>query len=652
MQYRPEIDGLRTIAVLPVILFHAGIPGFSGGYVGVDVFFVISGYLITHFLIERITTGKFSLIEFYSRRAKRILPALFLVVFICVPVAWLTMMPSQFKDFAQSVTAVSLFLSNILFWLESGYFAAAAEEKPLLHTWSLAVEEQYYLFFPLLLLMFFRVGRRLVGPLLVLCIVLSLAASEVLAGSHPDLNFYGIATRAWELMIGSLCALWLYNREQSTNEGSALAGLILITGATVLFDDQTPFPSLWTLVPVLGTGLIIVYAASTTLTARILSMRLMVGIGLISYSAYLWHQPLFAFARLNAGHVPSTSLMLCLSVIALFLAFLSWKYVEQPCRRTKWQSKKIVFFSGVISGCVAIIGLGLGYSGLHNKYFLSSLSDQNQVVLENINRIQETDHYGNLDHGKCVFRVSNYDSALDERLKECYAEFGKALVLFGDSHFIDIFQGLAQHSRQPFIVGVGQGACRPHVEDAPCSDSDLVRFLQGNADKIKLAIYSQAGFWLLKDRDGKNTARHIFLGPATPFATPDMDKITRVTHFLQGIGRSLPLAWLGPRIEPHVTMEKMLSIECDTAPDHFTPGLGHESIFRNLDTAIRHAAEHNDITYISEIEAIQFDTKHDIYDCNHVYWSDGDHWSPAGEKRFGQRLALIIDPLISRNSAE
>ena len=210
MQYRPEIDGLRTIAVLPVILFHAGIPGFSGGYVGVDVFFVISGYLITHFLIERITTGKFSLIEFYSRRAKRILPALFLVVAICVPAAWLTMMPSQFKDFAQSVTAVSLFLSNILFWLESGYFAAAAEEKPLLHTWSLAVEEQYYLFFPLLLLMFFRVGRRWVGPLLVLCIVLSLAASEVLAGSHPDLNFYGIATRAWELMIGSLCALWLY----------------------------------------------------------------------------------------------------------------------------------------------------------------------------------------------------------------------------------------------------------------------------------------------------------------------------------------------------------------------------------------------------------------------------------------------------------
>ena len=149
MKYRAEIDGLRALAVVPVILFHAGFELFSGGFVGVDVFFVISGYLITTILIEDIESQRFSLVNFYERRARRILPALFFVMLVCIPFAWMWMLPYQMKDFSQSLVAVSLFASNILFWRESGYFAAAAEEKPLLHTWSLAVEEQYYVLFPI-----------------------------------------------------------------------------------------------------------------------------------------------------------------------------------------------------------------------------------------------------------------------------------------------------------------------------------------------------------------------------------------------------------------------------------------------------------------------------------------------------------------------
>lgn len=207
MKYRPEIDGLRSVAVVPVILFHAGLGLFSGGFVGVDIFFVISGYLITTIILERLNGPGFSLLDFYARRARRILPALLLIMVVTTPFAWAWMMPSEFKDYAQSLAAVSLFSSNFLFWLESGYFAAAAEAKPMLHTWSLAVEEQYYLFFPLLLMLFWRRTAR--GTVMLLCaiLVLSLVTSEILWRQAPEANFYLLPSRAWELMVGSLCAV-------------------------------------------------------------------------------------------------------------------------------------------------------------------------------------------------------------------------------------------------------------------------------------------------------------------------------------------------------------------------------------------------------------------------------------------------------------
>jgi peptidoglycan/LPS O-acetylase OafA/YrhL len=175
MNYRREIDGLRALAVIPVILFHAGIDSFAGGFVGVDVFFVISGYLITSIILEEIEGGRFSIVDFYERRARRILPALFLVMLTCVPLAWLLLLPGDVKEFSQSLVAVSVFASNFLFWHQSGYFDTAAELKPLLHTWSLAVEEQYYVFFPLLLILTWRFGRLTILAILVTIFVASLA---------------------------------------------------------------------------------------------------------------------------------------------------------------------------------------------------------------------------------------------------------------------------------------------------------------------------------------------------------------------------------------------------------------------------------------------------------------------------------------------
>jgi peptidoglycan/LPS O-acetylase OafA/YrhL len=348
LKYRAEIDGLRALAVVPVILFHAGFELFSGGFVGVDVFFVISGYLITTILIEDMENNRFSLLNFYERRARRILPALFFVMLVCIPFAWMWMLPNQMKDFSQSLVAVSLFASNILFWRESGYFDAAAEEKPLLHTWSLAVEEQYYIFFPIFLILAWRFGKNRVFWMIVVMASASLLLSEWGWRNKPTANFYLAPTRAWELFAGSIAAFIVQKNGVQKNNFLALLGLAGIVFSIFFYDESTPFPSVYALVPVIGVVLLVLYAERETLAAKLLSTKAFVGIGLISYSAYLWHQPLFAFSRIKLLQEPSSMLMSVLALCSLLLAYFSWKFIETPFRKRGAVTRNKVFVFTVI----------------------------------------------------------------------------------------------------------------------------------------------------------------------------------------------------------------------------------------------------------------------------------------------------------------
>jgi len=366
LKYRSEIDGLRALAVAPVILFHAGFELFSGGFVGVDVFFVISGYLITTILISEIENRHFSIANFYERRARRILPALFFVMLACLPFAWLWMIPSQMKDFSESLVAVSLFASNILFWRESGYFDAVAEEKPLLHTWSLAVEEQYYLLFPIFLMLAWRFGKDKVFWMLIIMTSMSFLLSELGWRYNATANFYLAPTRAWELFSGSIAAFIVQKRGVEKGNFLSLIGLCLVIASIITYDQTIPFPSIYTLVPVGGVVLLILYADKDTIAAKILSTRVLVSLGLISYSAYLWHQPLFAFARIKLIDEPPEALMLSLSIISIALAYFSWKFIEKPFRNTSKVNQKSIFL-GSITGLIGFISIGY-YSVLNNQF--------------------------------------------------------------------------------------------------------------------------------------------------------------------------------------------------------------------------------------------------------------------------------------------
>ncbi len=363
MKYRKEIDGLRSIAVIPVILFHGGFQWLSGGYIGVDVFFVISGFLITSIILKEQDAGTFTIAGFYERRARRILPALFLVLLVSLPFAWHWLLPFELKNFANSIIATNLFSSNIFFWLESDYFAATSEVLPLLHTWTLAVEEQFYIIFPLFMMLFWGLGKRKLAIITSVIALLSLGLAEWGWREYPEANFYLLHTRAWELMIGALVAFYLFNNQQPKgriNQWASLTGLALIIVPLFLFDKGTPFPSLYALAPTLGTALILLFTIPGTLVYRLLSLRLLVGIGLISYSAYLWHQPIFVFARLMSMEEPSLWLMGFLSIFTLILAYLGWRFVETPFRDRRRFSRQQIFIGSVVISLV-FIAIGVAF---------------------------------------------------------------------------------------------------------------------------------------------------------------------------------------------------------------------------------------------------------------------------------------------------
>jgi len=333
--YRSDIDGLRAIAVLAVLFFHAGL-GFPGGFVGVDIFFVVSGYLITGLILKDLDRDRFHVRDFWERRVRRILPALAVVVFSTLVAGWFLLLPLNLKELAQSVAAQTMLVSNVYFWQKSGYFAQAAEVKPLLHTWSLAVEEQFYLLFPFLLIAFKRFSRKflILGMLLIGGISLSLCIC--LRYKYSSACFYLLPMRAWELMIGAILAALPAQRAPARwlTEVLSCGGLLAILCAVFFYDRETPFPGIAATVPCVGAALII-WGNGHTLTSvgKLLAARPLVFIGLISYSLYLWHWPVLVFFKYwTLGPIPQNQRILLL-IASLGLAVLSWRFVETPFRK-------------------------------------------------------------------------------------------------------------------------------------------------------------------------------------------------------------------------------------------------------------------------------------------------------------------------------
>jgi len=344
VKYKPEIDGLRAIAVLAVVIYHAQFGSantflLSGGYIGVDVFFVISGFLITSIILTGLNTTGFGFIDFYERRARRILPALFTVISVSIPFAWWLMLPQALQEYAGSVLSSIFFGSNFWFWQQDSYTAEPSLLKPFLHTWSLSVEEQFYLLFPSLLIVIWKFAKPHLLLIISVVLLLSLFLAQWSSDQYTDANFYLLPTRLWELGGGAILAVWSSPSQRNrfdfpniAKEVCQVIGIGLLVLSFIFFDHDTRHPSLITLFPIVGTMLLIWAAHPGLWMTRLLSAKPLVHIGKWSYSFYLWHFPVFAFARIH-GFAESHIHKLSLIAVSLGLACLTYYWIEQPSRR-------------------------------------------------------------------------------------------------------------------------------------------------------------------------------------------------------------------------------------------------------------------------------------------------------------------------------
>ena len=453
LAYRRDIDGLRAIAILPVVLFHFGFPGFSGGFVGVDVFFVISGFLITSIIWRERQAGQFSFVGFWTRRARRILPTLFVVMATVLIAGWYLLTPDDFSELGRSVRYQALFASNFLFMRGHGYFGPASAVQPLLHTWSLAVEEQFYLLFPLLLALLsnrLRRWREVLAGLALLSFVLSQWALH----KHGQAAFYMLPMRAWELLLGTLLALAPVPRRAwppALYELASSAGILAILTAVFGYNAQTPFPGATALLPTLGAvALIWANGQHCTWVGRLLSSRPLVSIGLISYAWYLWHWPVVVFANYVTFDQLGMGLRIGLLAGSALLGYVSWRWIEGPFRRRQWLAGQRPMLASALAAML-VLGV-IGQAVRNDAGVPSRLSERALRYAE-----AGTWHAGQL---KCL-----YDRHLLSAQSLC--QFGPdeppRAIVWGDSHAAALAPALREQARRAGIslALAGHSACPP-----------------------------------------------------------------------------------------------------------------------------------------------------------------------------------------------
>lgn len=644
MHHRREIDGLRALAVVPVILFHAHVPYLPGGFIGVDIFFVISGFLITSLLAEDLATGRYTLAGFYERRARRILPALYLVLIASlVPAFWL-MLPGQIEDFAASLSAVVIFLSNFFFLSQVNYFSPDAELQPLLHTWSLAVEEQYYLLFPPLLAVLWRKGTAWTVTVLLLLALASFVLCLWGAGENPGRNFYFTGSRAWELLAGALAALALRQRPILGNDSLAFCGLAAIAGAMVFWGSATPAPGAWMLVPVAGTILVLIYAQDGTRCAQILSHPAFVGIGLVSYSAYLWHQPLFAYARLATVAEPPAVVMTALVALTFLLAWASWALVEKPFRRRAAPVLPVrhrLFLGAALTGGLlfALGATGKATDGLRTLW-LAAWPDRAAIlqVVETAQTVQPPQ-----DDGACRFNIQAVDAAVADRILACRALHGPGIAVLGDSHAIDLFGIVASRPDRPFVVGFTKPSCRPHTVDRDCPYASFTAFVTDHPQSFAVTLFEISGAYLFTGADGlpgvQTAIERLPLDSTVPDLPLARDEIAGVNDALSVLARQVPIVWVGPRVEPQVQLQWLVTRGC-------AKGLairsGTEANYVRLDS---HLQTISAVPYLSQNRLFGLQFPRDLGGCDGLLWKDGDHYSALGVAEMGQRADVVAAAL-------
>lgn len=513
LKYRPDIDGLRAVAVLSVLAFHIGLSRFKGGFVGVDVFFVISGYLISSIIFADINASRFTIAGFYERRIRRIFPALVAMLAVASVVAVVYLLPSELVDYAKSMLAATGSASNLYFWAHSGYFSSPIS-KPLLHTWSLAVEEQFYISFPLFLLLVRRFfPQRLRAAVLILFSV-SFVTSCVVVSHNPDTAFYMPYTRAWELLLGTLLSLGIFPRLKSAwlRNLATLSGIGMIMWSVLFYSQDTLFPGLSATLPCVGSALIIwAGEAGASFVGSVLSWRPTVFIGLISYSLYLWHWPVIVLRHMgmlaglgaiafggNSALLSSHRFDMLVEVaLSFLLAVLSWRFVERPFRDGPLRLSRRPLFA--LTGAAIIILLGCAAWTVRAQGFKGRFPDSALQIASAA--LDDKDGTSSVRTGVCFittdyhFEKYNHDTCLREDKNK------KNYLLLGDSHSAMLWSALSSTLRHSNVMQASTAACVPSLTP---SGSDDCKKMMAYIFQQYLPTHSVQGVFIVGRWEQKN----------------------------------------------------------------------------------------------------------------------------------------------------
>ncbi len=652
LAYRPDIDGLRAVAVVSVVLFHAGIPGWEGGYTGVDVFFVISGFLITSIIMNDIVQGNFSLARFYERRIRRLLPAIVPVILFAITYTFLYYPNDLFKDFSASILAFFGFASNWLFLSESGYFDAPAAAKPLLHTWSLSIEEQYYLFFPSFMLLVFSKNRNAAFLAVIALFVGSLWLSiDWVRNGYIDTAFYNSFSRIWELMLGSVLA---FSGRSITNASLAalarLAGIILIVLPVIFYTEATPFPGIAAIPPVLGSALIIVAGAGNDLLRRFLSFGPVVYVGKISYSLYLWHWVIFVFIFVRWPG--ATHFHLTLGVLVSFvLSIASYHFIETPFRRKSLMPRRrhiYVFFSIAVLAGVSFGAFGVLTGGVPQRSGVS-YGVQNASILELFPKARQQ-RSAAIRMGVCHFKegeiddyLANYDACLT------ISQEKPNILVLGDSHGADLYVALSENYPDiNFLQATGAGcglrtfalmarSDMSNVRQNARSCAKLVRYALDTASK------SSVDGVVLTSRGGKASVFNAALAEA-------MESI---------IQESLPdakIAIFGPTVEFSPAPQNYIrnnNISSEVSDLNLQMNYGISRMQPDVQKGFVDIIQSQGNIYIDKIQFICPDDQCTFFTADGFpVFPDYGHWTLSGARLIGSRIRERYPDLMDIFSAQ
>jgi len=651
--YRPDIDGLRAVAVLAVTLFHAFPTAIPGGFVGVDVFFVISGYLITSIILHNLEKGQFSFADFYSRRARRIFPSLIVVLLTCYALGWLLLFKWEFAGLAWHIASGAGFASNYLLWTEAGYFDRAAEMKPLLHLWSLGIEEQFYLLFPLIFFLAhrFRIKQQLViGSLL----LLSFTVNALFYRSNPVATFYLPASRFWELLTGSLLAAFRMSPGRNQLLGKpaiatalSCSGFGLLGLALVLGSPTTPFPGWFALLPVLGAAAIIAAGADAALNRWGLGNAPMRWIGNISYPLYLWHWPLLVFARVAGSGTPSASFRARLLLAAVLLSWLTYRFVEKHLRFGARNRLKVSALAAALAA-VAILGAATRkLQGIPSRAFTSA---NVELTFSNAESIANT-----------AFGCGIDDQELARQFDRCQHDTRETptVALLGDSKARSLSVGLFNHSdRQSRVLFIGgnhdDAAPLPLLSDEPAyaqyqrSIKVAMTAIAKNPD-IKVVVLTMA----TRDLYALNDDRTLESLPGSLHQQTVIEGVDRVVKAFATAGKKVVITIDNPtlpppedcimRKSPSELLNRVFPPRTSTCSIPYDEHLRLSALYR---AALAELQRRN-----REVLAV-FDTLPILCDLGarvcqsmygeHLYYAYTDHPSDYAAEKIGERLMPFV----------